>query len=97
MKKRDAVSGDNGSGLPAPKQRLQGELPRLNPLADFARMRQALVNELHAAQVAGLNAPGVGVDAHRHRVLVERSPDGEVKIVKRLRPFRWTAQRPTNT
>ena len=96
MKRRNAVSDLNGSGLVAPKRHLQGELLRPNTLADFDRMSQALANELHAAKLAGLNAPGVGVDAHGHRVLVERSPDGAFKIVKRLRPFRWTASGPTD-
>lgn len=97
MTKHGAQQRQRGNGLSRPdllppRRILLGGPPQIaSALNDFSRIHGALANELQAAELAGLNAPGAGVDAHRHRVLIERCPGGELKVVKRLRPFRWAA------
>ena len=83
-----------GSNLLARKRNLRGrKASRASALGSgLDSLKQALATELKAAAVAGLSAPGAGVDSHRHGVLVHRVPSGEIKIVRRLKPFRWTSK-----
>ena len=59
---------------------------------DLNRLKEALATELKEIERQGLSAPGLGVDAHRHRLLVRRLPTGELKVVRRLKPFRWSSK-----